>query len=115
MFARKFRRLADYLDSLPTDVGQVAALELRCAAHWLSSSALIPERTHAAAMGTRQRQTFALPVIALSAACFPCNAAHTQYVPAAGNCAPDLLSGVRILRSPCCCASILSRPAIRCS
>ncbi len=36
MFARKFRRLADYLDALPTDVGQVAALELRCAAHGLS-------------------------------------------------------------------------------
>ena len=32
MFARKFRRLADYLYSLPSDVGQVAALELRCAA-----------------------------------------------------------------------------------
>ena len=32
MFARKYRRLADYLDALPQDVGQVAALELRCAA-----------------------------------------------------------------------------------
>ena len=30
IFARKHRRLGDYLDSLPSNVGQVAALELRC-------------------------------------------------------------------------------------
>ena len=35
MFARKFRRLTYYLDSLPSDVGQVAALELRCAAEMM--------------------------------------------------------------------------------
>ncbi len=32
IFARKFRRLVDYLDTVPLDVGQVAALELRCVA-----------------------------------------------------------------------------------